>query len=90
MAAAHLFEVIKFMAVIKGFSEKRGGTILVLLYIDILVVELPPVVWVRPAIWLHSCPHLPGATAADEAWYWLKCVLRSGRLCFFSQGDVVR
>ena len=42
--------------------------------------------WIRPAIWLHSVheiavPISRSPSAADEAWYWPKRVLRSGWLC---------
>ena len=49
MAARYLFVVLRFMAVKKGFPENRGWTILVCPYMD-MVVELPLVVWIRPAI----------------------------------------
>ena len=42
--------------------------------------------WIRPAIWLHSVheiavPISRSPSAADEAWYWPKRILRSGWLC---------
>ena len=45
--------------------------------------------WIRPAIWLQS--NSPDLSAADEDWYWLKRILRSGWLCRpVFKGDVVR
>ena len=41
----------------KVFLKTEVWTILVSPYMDMSVVELPPVVWIRPAIWLHSSPN---------------------------------